>query len=102
MIAAGKYDWVNPNITADKFPFQGTAKKTFCTKLFAFDHSISSEDAVAATRKENFTPPNHVHGLAFGATFPDEQRNYSIPCLGSRPVRRVSPRRRRRAGPRPR
>jgi hypothetical protein len=33
--------------------------------------------------KENFTPAGHVHGLAFGAMFPDEQRKYLIACLGS-------------------
>jgi hypothetical protein len=32
---------------------------------------------------ENFTPATHVHGLALGATFPEEQRKYPIACLGS-------------------
>jgi hypothetical protein len=83
MIAAGNYDWVNPNITLGNFPVEGTGKKAFHTKLFQFDRYISSDDAVAAMKKENFTPANHVHGLAFGAAFPDEQRKYPIACLGS-------------------
>jgi hypothetical protein len=83
MIATGKYDWVNPSITADKFPVEGTGKKRFRTKLFYFGRYISSEDAVSAMKKENFTPGSHLHGLAFGAAFPEEQRKYPISCLGS-------------------
>lgn len=47
MIAAGKCDWKDDAITARKFPIEGTGIKTFRNKLFHFDRSISSEDAVA-------------------------------------------------------
>jgi hypothetical protein len=83
MIAAGKYDWVKLSITADKFPVEGTGIKKFRNKLFRFGRYISSEAAVAAMQKEKFTPATHVHGLAFGATFPDTQRKFPIACLGS-------------------
>jgi hypothetical protein len=83
MIAAGTYDWTDDAITADRFPVVGTGTKQFRTKLFAPRRYISSEDAVAAIKAENFTPADHVHGLAYGATFPDEQRNNPIACLGS-------------------
>lgn len=83
MIAAGKYDWANSDITAKKFPVEGSGTKNFRNKLFHFGRNTSSEDAVAAMKSENFTPASHVHGLAFGATFPDEQRKYPIACLGS-------------------
>jgi hypothetical protein len=83
MIAAGKYDWVSDGITSERFPVEGSGTKKFQAKLFHFDRFISSEDAAAAMRKENFMPAGHVHGLAFGAAFPDEQRKYPIACLGS-------------------
>jgi hypothetical protein len=83
MISAGKYEWKNSDITAARFPVEGTGTKNFRTKLFHFGRHISSEDAVAAMETENFMPATHVHGLAFGATFPDEQRKYPIACLGS-------------------
>jgi hypothetical protein len=83
MIAGGKYYWVNSYITPEKFPVEGTGKKAFRTKLFDFGRYISSEAAVTAMQKENFTPAGHIHGLAFGAAFPDEQRKYPIACLGS-------------------
>jgi hypothetical protein len=72
MVTAGNYDWKNDAITADRFPVKGSGKKKFRNKLFHFGRYASSEDAVAAMKKENFTPGVHVHGLAFGATFPEE------------------------------
>ncbi len=83
MIAAGKYDWTNSEITAARFPVECTGKKKFRNKLFHFNRNISSQDVVTTMKKEKFTPGGHVHGLAFGATFPDEQRKYPIACLGS-------------------
>lgn len=83
MIVAGNYDWKNDAITAERFPVEGTGKKKFRNKLFHFGRNISSEDAVAAMEKEKFTPGGHVHGLAFGSTFPEEHRKYPIACLGS-------------------
>jgi hypothetical protein len=83
MIAAGKYDWKNDDITAERFPIEGSGTKKFSAKVFHFDRRISSEDAVAAMEKEQFAPATHIHGLAFGAAFPEEQRKYPIACLGS-------------------
>jgi hypothetical protein len=83
MIAAGKYDWVNDDITPQRFPVVGSGTRKFRTKLFHFDRFISSEDAVAAMAKEQFMPANHVHGTAYGATFPKDQLKNPIVCLGS-------------------
>jgi hypothetical protein len=83
MIAAGKYDWINPDIAAKHFPFEGTGKKAFRTKLFHFDRYISSDEVADAMKIENFTPATHIHGIAFGATFPEEQCKYPIACIGS-------------------
>jgi len=83
MIAAGKYGWVNSEITAENFSIEGTGKKTFRTKLFHFNRYVPSEVVAAAIKDENFSPATHIHGLAFGAAFPEEQRKYPIACLGS-------------------
>jgi hypothetical protein len=34
-------------------------------------------------KAKNFLPATYVQGLAFGATFPEEQREHPIACLGS-------------------
>jgi hypothetical protein len=83
MIAAGKYDWVNPNITAGRFPVEGQGVVRLEPKLFHFGRYISSEDAVSAMKSEGFMPGGHVHGLSYGAAFPKEQLKYPIVCLGS-------------------
>jgi hypothetical protein len=82
MIRAGDYDLVNPFITPEEFPIEGIGKKKFRTKLFDFGRHISSEVAVAAMKAGNFLPASHVHCLAYGAAFPDEQRENPIACLG--------------------
>jgi hypothetical protein len=87
MIAAGRYDWINPDITATRFPMQGTDTVPIETRLFHFDRFISSADAVAAITTadaENpWEPAKIEHLLSFGAAHPDEQRRYPIVALGS-------------------
>jgi hypothetical protein len=93
MIAAGKYDWVSPNITAGKFPVEGTGKKTFRTKLFHFGRNISSNDAVAAMRSEGFTPasprPRIRRGVPRGATRVFHRLSRLVRPGARHPLRRV-------------
>jgi hypothetical protein len=94
MIAAGKYGGVNPHFTAANFPVEGTGIKKFRTKLFPFGPRVSPIEVERLIRSESFEPvagapftfwepATHVHGLAFGATFPGRQCEYPIYCLGS-------------------
>lgn len=83
MIAAAGNDWVNPSITADNFPVVGSGIKRFRNKMFAFKGNISSKAGVALIEKGGFVPATHVHGFAFSAKFPGEQRKYPYTCLGS-------------------
>src|SRR4029077_6776641 len=88
MIAAGRYDWVDPDITAERFPV-GKGIVRFKPKLFRLgplDTFVSSENAVTALKGEGYEPATHVHGLVYGATFPDEQGKHPIACLGSSAV----------------
>jgi hypothetical protein len=81
--AAGKYDWMNDAITAERFPIDPSLVGEHACKVFEPKRNISSEAAVAMMREENFEPARHEHGLAFGAAFPNEQRKRPIACLGS-------------------
>jgi hypothetical protein len=87
MIATGKYDWKNDDITAKRFPLTGEGLVEVEACLFHFDRSISSEDAVKAIEtadKQNpWTPGQIEHVLSFGAFFPEEQRKYPVVGLGS-------------------
>lgn len=87
MIVAGRYDWVNNDITATRFPVKGEGTAEYEAKLFDFDRSISSEAAVrkirAADRANPWEPARIEHLLAFGAKHPDEECRYPIVALGS-------------------
>lgn len=87
MIVAGRYDWTSDNITAERFPIKGSGTATFETKLFHFNRRISSEEAVKLIISADPTNPWQVaqieHELAYGATYPEEQRQFPIVALGS-------------------
>lgn len=87
MIAAGRFDWVNNDITRKRFPIKGTGVVEMETRVFHFDRYLSSEDAVAAIKaddKANPWEPAPIEALlAYAAKHPDEQRQYPIIGLGS-------------------
>jgi len=82
MIAAGRYDWKNSDITARRFPIEGKGVVEFEARYFHPDYTISSDDAIA-TMNAGWEPAKIEHILALGATFPDEQRKFPIVGLGS-------------------
>ena len=83
MIAAGRYDYVNKNITAANFPITGTGKIVSVITLVSFHRDIGSDDAVAELAYLGFEPARIEHACAFGAQYPDVQRKFPIVFLGS-------------------
>ena len=87
MIAAGRYNWHNDNITAKRFPINGVGKVEMETKLFHFNRDISSENANRLIQEDDKTnpwePAKIEHILFYGAKNPEEQRKYPIIGLGS-------------------
>lgn len=83
MITAGEYDWVNPEITPERFPITGTGENKLKAEIIHFNCDMSSEDVVAKLDKVGLRPGSIEELLAFGATFPDMQRKFPIVALGS-------------------
>lgn len=87
MVAAGRYDWRSGDITAERFPIKGDGVVTFETRLFHFNRRVSSEEAVRHIASVDPTNPwqaAHIeHELAYGAIYPEEQRQFLIMALGS-------------------
>ncbi len=87
MIAAGRYDWRNSDITPERFPISGTGIVKFEARLIHPDRDISSDDAEAQIRaldpQNPWEPGKIEHLLSFGAKFPKEQRKRPIVGLGS-------------------
>ena len=96
MIAAGKYDSINLDITDQHFPSpsiptglppstgSGQATKAeLKLELVHFNRTISSNDAIAELKQKGLRPATLPEFLAFGAIYPEEQRKYPIVALGS-------------------
>ncbi len=83
MIAAGNYDWVNGDITTQRFPHAQDGQTEITVELIHFDRTISSEDAIDELRHRGLRPATIAELLAYGARFPEEQRKFPIIALGS-------------------
>jgi hypothetical protein len=83
MIAAGHYDWVNDNITSSRFPLKGDGRKDLAAEVIHFNRDISSDNAVADLNRMGLRPGTIEELLAFGAEFPEMQRQFPIIALGS-------------------
>jgi hypothetical protein len=86
MINAGKYGWTNDNITEKHFPLPtklNGKKVSVSTKLFHFNCSISSKDAIAEMDKAGYRPATLAELLALGEKQPELQKEFPIVALGS-------------------
>lgn len=82
MILAGDYGYVNPNITAENFPVQGEGAIELDGVLVHFNRDIESDDAVKEMDQMGLRPATMAELLAFGAKFPEIQREFPIVGLG--------------------
>lgn len=86
MIKAGNYTETDPNIMA-LFQFQGEGQVEYEACCFNSLESSWSNEVIAAILDEELVyqwqPAKIEHLCAFGATYPDEQRECQIVGLGS-------------------
>lgn len=83
MISAGKYDWVNKNITQENFPIEGKGKVEKEITLFHFNKLMTSEQVIAEMEKAGYRPAKIEEFLALGAQYPKLQKKFHIIGLGS-------------------
>lgn len=83
MVKAGRYDWFDNDVNAEHFPISGQSKASDDLILIHFNRPISSEDVLKELDRQGFRVAILPELLAFGATYPDEQRKYPIVALGS-------------------
>ncbi len=83
MVAAGHYDWPNSDINDTNFPQSGTGVDTVNPELVHLNKDASSEDALAHMEANGLRPATLAELLAFGATYPEIQRQFPIIALGS-------------------
>jgi len=83
MIQSGNYDWVNDNITSSHFPIQVQGKAELNPELIHYGKYMDSDDIVRDMDNRGLRPATLPELLAFGATYPDKQREFPIVALGS-------------------
>jgi hypothetical protein len=82
-VRAGRYDWVNRDITHKNFPRKkkGTAK--VAVELVHFDRYISVSEALCELKENGYRPADLWELLAFGEKYPEVQINFTVAALGS-------------------
>jgi len=83
MIAAGRYDWVNSNITPEHYPLVGSGTVTLDAQLVHYGRDMSSEAVLADLDQKGLRSATIAELLAFGAKYPELQRQFPIVELGS-------------------
>ena len=83
MIAAGGYDWVNSDITAEHFPITGEGQIEVEVTLFHFNRSMSSEPVLEELDQAGFRPAKIEELVALGVKERDLQKKFPIVALGS-------------------
>lgn len=83
MIARGKYDWTNNDITSKNFPTQRTGEANITVELVHFNRSIGTDEALRELDKMGYRPAELHELLALGEKYPDLQREFPIIALGS-------------------
>lgn len=82
LVAAGAFDWKNDDITDKHFPQEKVGAEDVEIELVHLDRDISTDDALAELDKRGLRPANPAELLAFGATFPEVQREFPVIALG--------------------
>jgi len=82
-IQAGDYQAVHPAIASNNFPPTRRGQAELEIMLVRFDDRMTSEDVVRKLDEEGLRAAELHEFLAFGAQYPDVQRNFSVVGLGS-------------------
>lgn len=84
MVAAGKYDDVDPRITNNPFKIEGVGRRIMRCRIFHPRRTVTpSDEIIAQMRESGFRPSRPEETLSFGARFPLAQSRYRIVGLGS-------------------
>ncbi len=82
-VNAGNYAGVNSSITSQNFPSTRHGQTQLEIVLVRYDRRMTSEEVLGALDKEGLRPAELPEFLAFGAEYPEVQRQFSIVGLGS-------------------
>lgn len=82
MVALGRYEYVNGDITAENFPV-GSGEASVEAVLVHLNRRASDEEVLAELQQYGLRPATMAELAAFGEQYPDQQCKYLIVALGS-------------------
>ncbi len=82
-IAAGKYDWVNSDITQKNFPTKRSGQAEVEIELVHFNRAVSTKEVLVELDKRGLRPAELHELLSLGAKYPELQREFPIIGLAS-------------------
>lgn len=83
MIAVGRYDWTNSDITAENFPVSGEGQKEVEVELVHLNRDASTEEVLEELERRGLRPAKIEELLALGAKYPELQKEFPIIAFGS-------------------
>ena len=83
MVRVGGYDWVNDNIIDKNFPVTGEGQGVVTLELVHCNRPMTSDEALAELAQRGMRPATLPELLAFGAKYPNVQREFPVAALGS-------------------
>lgn len=83
MVKAGKYDWVNGNITQENFPSEGNRTAEVDTVLVHLNKVASTDEVLRHLDSLGLRPATIAELMAFGVKYPEIQREFPVIALGS-------------------
>ncbi|MBI4090447.1 MAG: hypothetical protein HY422_00305 [Candidatus Komeilibacteria bacterium] len=82
-LASGRYDWKNSDIKEKNFPIKGEGTVERNLELAHYGKDMSTDAVLAAIDAQGYRPATIEELLAFGAKYPELQREFPIVALGS-------------------
>lgn len=92
MVDEGKYDWRALDITSETFPITGSGTVEVKLRLVHFGRRATTKEVTEYLESNGLQAGKVEDLLAFGAKYPEKQREFSIVALGSAWVNSVGSR----------
>lgn len=83
MIQFGKYGWVNDDINDRNFPIQRSGQHEVELALVHLNRDATTKEVLAHLDSNGLKAAGIEHLLAFGATYPEIQKEFPVVALGS-------------------
>jgi len=83
MIAAGQYDSYNRDINSENFPIKESGSLEVNLEFVHLGRNATTDEVEAELDKHGLRPATLAELLAFGAKYPDVQREFPVIASGS-------------------